>query len=779
MSAAAAAPRTLVRDEPGAAPAMGEKVVGTHWIRLACFAALAAWGAAHWAGLVVDASFARTAGGVAVAVAGAALLVLLARASVAAPLRYALAGAVGALTVAVGLVIAGLPAGLLKPARWDELGDGVDRGLSGVRTVEWPYGGEEEWIRLVILLGAPLLLGVAATLAFWPAKRAGPFLRAAGLVVLLLLYGTAVTERDPGAPLLRGLVLLGLVAAWLWLPRLRPREALPGAALVLAVGIATLPVAARLNADAPWWNYREWTWFGSGKAVVFDWTHSYGPLNWPREGTTLLNVKADRGHYWKTEVLDRFDGFRWLRSDRNDFTQASAELPPRPNPRWNERIRVTVRALRSDLIVGVGTTQLVTGIDDVATFGDGTSRVLDGPLERGDSYGVQAYAPNPSADQMRAAGLYEDFDLLQYTELYLPGPGENALEGSGLDTQASRSSEIQRNAVTVALRGWPGTGSPDVRAELLDSRYADVYRLARRLTAGAPTTYEAVKNVERYLQQNYDYAERVPNREFPLLSFLFEDRGGYCQQFSGAMALMLRMAGIPARVSSGFSPGSFNRDSGEWRVRDLDAHSWVEVNFADIGWVPFDPTPSASPAESQSGGPGATSAARGDAAEALQDRGLLAGGGAPDSGGGSTRDGGPTLEIWLLPLALIVAALAWVMTVLALERRRRQKLAPAERADVQLSELERALRRLGWPLPPGTTLLGLERRLGSAAGPDAARYVAGIRAHRFAPATPPAPGRPQRRALRRELTAHGGPLARLRGYLALPPLGPRAPRADS
>ena len=84
------------------------------------------------------------------------------------------------------------------------------------------------------------------------------------------------------------------------------------------------------------------------------------------------------------------------------------------------------------------------------------------------------------------------------------------------------------------------------------------------------------------------------------------------------MALMLRMAGIPARVSTGFAPGSLNADTGEWRVRDLDAHSWVEVSFPDIGWVPFDPTPPVAPAESQSGGAEATSAARGDALEALQ-----------------------------------------------------------------------------------------------------------------------------------------------------------------
>ena len=77
---------------------------------------------------------------------------------------------------------------------------------------------------------------------------------------------------------------------------------------------------------------------------------------------------------------------------------------------------------------------------------------------------------------------------------------------------------------------------------------------------------------------------------------------------------MLRMAGIPARVAAGFSPGSYNKDTREYRVRDLDAHSWVEVWFTGIGWVPFDPTPARSPAQSQSSAL-ATSAAAADAGE--------------------------------------------------------------------------------------------------------------------------------------------------------------------
>ena len=62
------------------------------------------------------------------------------------------------------------------------------------------------------------------------------------------------------------------------------------------------------------------------------------------------------------------------------------------------------------------------------------------------------------------------------------------------------------------------------------------------------------------------------------------------------MALLLRMGGVPARVSTGFTTGALDRKAGEYVVRDLDAHSWVEVWYSGYGWVTLDPTPAAAPA---------------------------------------------------------------------------------------------------------------------------------------------------------------------------------------
>ena len=183
-----------------------------------------------------------------------------------------------------------------------------------------------------------------------------------------------MTEQDPGAPALRGLVLLLLIAAWLWLPRMPRREAGIGAAVVASVGLISLPMAAALNADRAWWDYHAWSWFGNGEAIRFDWTHEYGPLNWSRAGATVLNVKSDRPYYWKAETLDSFDGLRWVRSRAADDNRFGAEVAysgsvPQGrwdyneyNLNWDKRIRFTVRSLSSDMVVGAGTTLDVDGI---------------------------------------------------------------------------------------------------------------------------------------------------------------------------------------------------------------------------------------------------------------------------------------------------------------------------------------------------------------------------------------------------------------------------------
>jgi hypothetical protein len=129
--------------------------------------------------------------------------------------------------------------------------------------------------------------------------------------------------------------------------------------------------------------------------------------------------------------------------------------------------------------------------------------------------------------------------------------------------------------------------------------WARLFRLAWRLSAHEEFELDVVRRVEDYLlrQERFRYTTDVgtPGGE-PLLEFLFHTHAGYCQHFAGAAALVLRAAGIPTRVVVGFATGEKIAEH-TWAVRDEDAHAWIEVYFPGVGWVPFNPTPSAAQAD--------------------------------------------------------------------------------------------------------------------------------------------------------------------------------------
>lgn len=77
--------------------------------------------------------------------------------------------------------------------------------------------------------------------------------------------------------------------------------------------------------------------------------------------------------------------------------------------------------------------------------------------------------------------------------------------------------------------------------------------------------------------------------------FLFDTHEGYCQHFSSAFVVLMRAAGIPARVVTGYAGGTYNRIGGYWLVRRSDAHAWAEVWLPGRGWVREDPTAAVSP----------------------------------------------------------------------------------------------------------------------------------------------------------------------------------------
>ncbi len=83
--------------------------------------------------------------------------------------------------------------------------------------------------------------------------------------------------------------------------------------------------------------------------------------------------------------------------------------------------------------------------------------------------------------------------------------------------------------------------------------------------------------------------------------FLFDTRRGFCEHFSSAFTFLMRAAGIPARVVTGYQGGYFNKLGNYWVVRQSDAHAWSEVWLQGLGWVRVDPTAAVSPQRVQAG----------------------------------------------------------------------------------------------------------------------------------------------------------------------------------
>ena len=77
--------------------------------------------------------------------------------------------------------------------------------------------------------------------------------------------------------------------------------------------------------------------------------------------------------------------------------------------------------------------------------------------------------------------------------------------------------------------------------------------------------------------------------------FLFEQRRGFCEHYAYAFVVLMRQAGIPARIVGGYQGGELNPETGTVVVRQLDAHAWAEVWLAGQGWVRVDPTAAVAP----------------------------------------------------------------------------------------------------------------------------------------------------------------------------------------
>lgn len=138
---------------------------------------------------------------------------------------------------------------------------------------------------------------------------------------------------------------------------------------------------------------------------------------------------------------------------------------------------------------------------------------------------------------------------------------------------------------------WASGRRAYLRVPPEDRRFFAKY--ASELTAGRRTPMAKALSIESFLQTNYRYSLNLVSTERPLLDFLRGQFPANCEYFASAMVLLLRSAGIPARVVTGFVSDDWNAFGRFYSFYQKDAHTWVEAYIRGRGWVLFDPTPPA------------------------------------------------------------------------------------------------------------------------------------------------------------------------------------------
>ena len=351
-------------------------------------------------------------------------------------------------------------------------------------------------------------------------------------------------------PLSMGLAMLAAVTALLTLQRLAQAEGhapspamggqLRGVGRLIALGLPLALAGFWLfpRLSEPLWGLPE---RAVGKPGLSDQMDPGQWLDLMADDSAALRVQfygavpAPQQRYWRGPVMTHFDGRVW-QQDRG----SQGRPPPavtQPGPRWDYQIDYEPTDRR----------QLVA---------------LDLPLQ----------AP-PGSDLGADHSLRSRAALTALTRWRMQSAPVTAYvdDLSGYQRQQALQLPPGFNPRTATLaRQWRNEAGSDDAA--IVNRALDWIRSRFAYTLDTP----------------------LPGRD-GVDEFLFDQQAGFCQHFSSSFVVLMRNAGIPARVVTGFAGGTRNRYGDYWVVRRMDAHAWAEVWLPGRGWVRVDPTAAVAP----------------------------------------------------------------------------------------------------------------------------------------------------------------------------------------
>ncbi len=260
-----------------------------------------------------------------------------------------------------------------------------------------------------------------------------------------------------------------------------------------------------------------------------------------RSDRELFRVQASAESYWRTSALPEFDGTTWGLPERQLRSTDEALAIPRSGTE-ELRQQITIVDLGGSLVPAAPDPFQASGPNDLRWVAETSTLVtVDSELELGDVIDVVSASPRFDPAVLAAATATDAGDPI-YTQL------------------------------------------PDDLPEVVAATAAEV-------TAGSISAYDSAMLLQGWFRTEFEYSLEVQSGHgnSAIENFLRE-RVGYCEQFAGTYAAMMRTLGIPARVAVGFTSGT-PTEPGVYSVLGRNAHAWPEVWFDGVGWVAFEPTP--------------------------------------------------------------------------------------------------------------------------------------------------------------------------------------------
>ncbi|MDQ6936562.1 MAG: DUF3488 and transglutaminase-like domain-containing protein [Actinomycetota bacterium] len=438
------------------------------------------------------------------------------------------------------------------------------------------------------------------------------------------------------------------------------------------------------------------------------------------DSIALFDVQVDgtdRPFYLRTKVLDEFSPIGWRQSQGFRGSSVSAQALAGAAPAGGTTRQFTahfdIRALK-DAAPMFATASGLPGLGERWRFSSTDGTLGSTTTSRGEQYTEIVSAPEPTATELRQAVLAPD-----------------SLPSKWLDLPAVLPTFVRDRVATLTR----GLANPYERAIALSGYFTD------------PAN-----------QFHYSLQTQKGDSGNDLVDFL-QSRTGYCQQYAAALAVMLRVAKIPARVVLGYTHGAPDA-RGRFTVTSHDAHAWVEGYFTGIGWQSFDPTPLAGadagravavpgvPRATNRAGP--TTGSSGSEASQVPSRNnpntLEHPSDAALAGGGGSGGSGPPSWLWpvLALLAVGVAGLSVLPASRLLARRARFRSAlRTGRVEPLWQELRAAAEDTGTAWSVATTPRQVPRWLtdnGISATTGVRTLAAEVERERYAPAASAAAG---------------------------------------